>query len=793
MPFGSASTRTHPKFRNLERIWQGGSPVSLSLSSEACVGQHYNSCKLEISEEDAAEFRSLIYNQKALAVFMYVTIGNSSEVVDNTEERLDEGGKTIPSELQKKEKWAWIRDQRGKFLATLPYDFDILSLTTLTRDVFDLTVHVNSTPPDCFLNMTDQCIGNKVAGLLTNLVEFKLGNLCIKANDNSDVHNTVSYLCCARDKDENVKCNIPIKSNKWIAFAIYLLWVLALIFGLFSPLLFRYFPKEFRKGSRSKSRQRSMRQSGSSHTLDSLTIVPTQRLLFEKDDTILDVMRTSTKSVMCARISRCLFIILVAFFPVLQALLYLYLKKEEVGIDQKNVGVGDAYLTLIAPTEQVTVTTLYCFCILLICIAVAIPHSLSDLARRLAGRRDERSFLGFEKPDKLICSLTDRRGFQLLYENMVFHLNAALTLEFWKFVFQVTVYPLKKLCSSSSEFDDSAQEEQAGPPGETQPLIRVAKPPETETETGICTHIINTCFIIIFYPIWVILIQTAFIAYLIPITYVAFRIWRMLFRLEVKCGCCDVVPVIVKLIAFPLLYLLFVIFCCCVEVAYFLLIAILSVNVMFFGSVIGFTVTGLIFYIDFFLPYIVLAVLGLVYIIQGINNYHTQYVSLKNAIFEACEKQDAEVSAEAIRGSFSGQVSPPSPANKDRKVSSSSQMQRSIRTYGLVYVDDDDVLSIPFDLFLVACSKFLPFKRIILAKLLKLVAIAGYLMAIFSFVMSLDEFAAATPLVQSIAILLLGALPLVYSRKFSVSETEQKRMTSHLQDLVKKYQRNSSS
>ena len=125
-------------------------------------------------------------------------------------------------------------------------------------------------------------------------------------------------------------------------------------------------------------------------------------------------------------------------------------------------------------------------------------------------------------------------------------------------------------------------------------------------------------------------------------------------------------------------------------------------------------------------------------------------------------------------GSFSGQVSPPSPANKDRKVSSSSQMQRSIRTYGLVYVDDDDVLSIPFDLFLVACSKFLPFKRIILAKLLKLVAIAGYLMAIFSFVMSLDEFAAATPLVQSIAILLLGALPLVYSRKFSVSETEQK-------------------
>ena len=176
-------------------------------------------------------------------------------------------------------------------------------------------------------------------------------------------------------------------------------------------------------------------------------------------------------------------------------------------------------------------------------------------------------------------------------------------------------------------------------------------------------------------------------------------------------------------------------------------------------------------------------------IIQEIKSCHSRYVHLKNAIFEACEKLDAEIRGEVIRENFSGPAS--ELPSSDRKNSSSSQIHRSLRAC-LVFADEDGIPSIPFELFLCACNEFLPFKKIVLAKLLKLVAVFGYFMAVFSFVMSLDEFKAASSFVQSIAILLLGAIPFLCLRGFAISETEQKRMKCRLQDMVRRYQNNSS-
>lgn len=724
-------------------------------------------CSLVLNKKEAGKLKELIIYENALAVFVFVTVGNSTAPAQN------EGKNKSSVELQIKQKWAWLRNKRGRFLATLPYDFDILSLTTLQRDAFSVDLSINAKPRSCFVNISKNCLNGMIASSFIDSVTGSEGDFCVRTVDiNEDGNDRDGGYRCCEQKNNSFVCDESIENNQWIQIAIRFLWASSFGFGLFAPLLFKYLPKEFKKGPRLRPRATLARRESENPEADASSVdmmaLYTRPLLFALDGGLLDVLRTRTESVFFSRLSRCLFVILLSCLPPLQGFIYAYLKKGEVGISTgKLLGVGDAFITLLEKSSQFVLSAAYCFCILLICIAIAIPRTLSDLARRLAGRRDERSFLGFKKPDEIISS-SDKRGFQLIYENIVFHLNCLLMWQFWKFVFLVVTYPLQKLCGLNvfdEPFDPSFN----------------AESEETESRCDLCSKICKTVWLLLVFPIWAVTITTAFILYIIPVTYVAFRIWKMLFRIEFESQCCQTIPSFVKITSFPILYILFIVFCMCVEASYIMLVVTLTVNLMFLGSVAGFTTMGLLFYIDVYLPYIVLGLWVIAYMLRATNKYYAQFTHLKTLVFEECEKFDEEARTEAsIRESFSGPIS-------ERRSSSLSSLQRSKSANLLVTVDDYGVPSIPLDIFLASSHQIMPFKRIMLAKFLKVMALGCYLVVIFLFVMSLMEYHAVSTIVQGLALFLLGGLPLLALQSRDHSEAEDIRARFYVKDFIKQY------
>ena len=736
------------------------SSADTSIPKENCADSQ-KKCTWTLNPKSAQKLSNLTGEQHALAVFIFLTVANET-IPRYTSETEPQRNVNFP-----REKWAWTKGKRGRFLATLPYDFDILSLRILTRDAYDLSVSINATPPECLANLSLNCIHQEVAKTLLTSVrkDVNPSDVCVSVVEKTSSEDN-QYICFEKFSNGSIAYTTRIQSNEWITQAVYILWILSFVFGFFSPLLFKYLPKEFRKGPKVKTKGLRGRQ-GSELSLAESRPKSSRRLLIAKDDGIVDILRTKTESVLVSRFCRALFVVLLSLLPVLQAALYWYLKSKELKVSRRVLGVGDAFITLVQPDGKYTLIAVYCFCVLLLCIVFAIPKNLSDLARRLSGRKDERTFLGFRKPTELICS-SEKRGFHLLYENMIFHLTCLLSFDFWKFVLHVLTYPWQKVCGISC-FDDPDE-----------PLLEEIPEHEPKKNSNAAT-VLNVVLLIFVFPFWVVTVLSAFLLYIIPLTYVAFRIWKMLFRAQIECTCCDVIPVCCKITAFPLLYIFFIVSCISVEASYFLLAVILTFNIMFLASICGFTILGLLFYIDTYIPYITLGFWILVFVIRGFQNFRAQYVKLKNKIFDECENYDGNLKmAEAnIRESLSG---------GEPSSTTSPPPTRSKSVQFLVFLDELSVPSIPLELFLEVYSQVLPFKRIVLVKCLKFVAICGYLGVVFSFVMALKEFDAASPVIQALAILFLGGLPLIVPKKYpDTEEVEQKRIKVVINEVINEY------
>ena len=730
-------------------------------------------CSFAIDGDECEKFKESVYTEKALAIFITVNVTNSTNNEETAGKVLGESGGNGMENGQVKQKWVWLRDARGKFLVTLPYDFDILSLSTLKKDVPSITMKFTTTPQYCFANMSKTCRRSFIATAIFNCLGDTYGNLCVRPQEHKEYK---EYRCCEKIDNDYV-CDEPIKDNRWIEIAISFLWACSIGFGLFAPLLLKYFPKEFKKRPRIRPVRSLLSRSESVYTDNETLSVDTttsgeRPLMFALDDGMLDLLRTKTESVVFSRLSRCLFVILLSSLPLLQGFIYTHLKKEDVkATTRKFLGVGDAFITLMEPHGLLALSAAYGFCIMLTCIAVAIPRTLSDCARRLSGRRDERTFLGFKKPDEII-GISDKRGFQLMYENMVFHLYCLLKLKFWKFLLLVMIYPLLKLCNINVFDEDLAESDEN------------VEQSDEEENCQLCSKICKVVLTLLLFPFWAVIITTAFFLYIFPVTYVGFRIWIMLFRIEIESPCCQYIPACVRITTFPVLYILFIVFCMCVEASYYMLAVVLTFNIMVLGSIIGFTIIGFLFNIEFYFPYIILSLWVIVYILIGTHKYYTQFTNLKTIVFEECEKFDEETRKEAsIHETFSG--APP-----ERRSPSLSSLPRSKSTSAnfLITVDGYGVPSIPLDIFLASSRKLMPFKRVILAKIFKVIALGSYLVVIFLFVMSLMEFKAVNPIVQGLALLFLGGLPLLTQQSpHHKIEAEEIRARFYVKDFMKQY------
>ena len=359
-----------------------------------------------------------------------------------------------------------------------------------------------------------------------------------------------------------------------------------------------------------------------------------------------------------------------------------------------------------------------------------------------------------------------------MYENMVFHLYCLLKLKFWKFVLLVMIYPLLKLCNIDVFDEDLAESDEN------------VEQSDEEENCQLCSKICKVVLTLLLFPFWAVTIATAFFLYIFPVTYVGFRIWKMLFRIEIESPCCQYIPACVRITTFPVLYILFIVFCMCVEASYYMLAVVLTFNIMVLGSVIGFTIIGFLFNIEFYFPYIVLSLWVIVYILRGTHKYYAQFTNLKTIVFEECEKFDEETRKEAsIRETFSG-----APPERRSPSLSSPPRNKSTSADFLITFDGYGVPSIPLDIFLASSRKLMPFKRIILAKIFKVIALGSYLVVIFLFVMSLMEFKAVNPIVQGLALLFLGGLPLLTQQSpHHKIEAEEIRARFYVRDFMKQY------
>ena len=150
-------------------------------------------CSFAIDGDECEKFKESVYTEKALAIFITVNVTNSTNNEETAGKVLGESGGNGMENGQVKQMWVWLRDVRGKFLATLPYDFDILSLSTLKKDV--LTLKFTTTPQYCFTNMSKTCRRSFIAtAIFNNCLGHTYGNLCVRPQEHEE------YRCCKKKR-----------------------------------------------------------------------------------------------------------------------------------------------------------------------------------------------------------------------------------------------------------------------------------------------------------------------------------------------------------------------------------------------------------------------------------------------------------------------------------------------------------------------------------------------------------------------------------------------------------------
>ena len=166
-------------------------------------------CLFAVNASETAKFRNLIFNENALAVLSLLPLGTPHTWLSKTWKTIKKRKKEyVVKYTSIIQKWAWLRNKRGRFLATLPYDFDILSLTTLKRDAFSVDLSITTTPVNCFANLSQNCLYSSIARTIVEDLTGPLGNICVRTVKGG------GYRCCEHGNNSVFSCDISIENNQ---------------------------------------------------------------------------------------------------------------------------------------------------------------------------------------------------------------------------------------------------------------------------------------------------------------------------------------------------------------------------------------------------------------------------------------------------------------------------------------------------------------------------------------------------------------------------------------------------
>ncbi|XP_071803529.1 uncharacterized protein [Asterias amurensis] len=190
------------------------------------------------------EFKRLV---KEGAIFVYLNLGFVNVDFDDPSAYLDDIGDIIDPQT-----WVWSKGGRGKLLLGAPFDFKIMSLSTLKPGVFSLTVKINASSVCNEPNSTDEETIEEIKRLLQDLTKGEDGTHQAEEGEDDE-----ELMCLEKQLDHSVRDWIFVNPYKlmeetsgfdcWqrdghqirvLPTEFWLIWIrsLRVILALFSPM-----------------------------------------------------------------------------------------------------------------------------------------------------------------------------------------------------------------------------------------------------------------------------------------------------------------------------------------------------------------------------------------------------------------------------------------------------------------------------------------------------------------------------------------------------------------------------
>jgi hypothetical protein len=679
------------------------------------------------------------------------------------------------SEGNENRRFVLVRDLRANFLLALPDDSGILSLSTLQHLVqtSKVVMYPAVNYSNCFekLNHDALCQDMVIVAAFYNAHnEFHVEQgypICFPPlnEKNKTEDRNIVHRCCTWQANSNsgfVNCSEVIYPNTWVAYAILAAQVGSAILFIMTPLLFKYLPTRDTQIVR-RSRAAGPKHLGySTYLATPVDSVTTNRKLLSLVEPLSFVTCGGDEAQACY--SRFCRVTGLLIFPLIFCVFVLvfFVDNNDTEI-RTNVSYYTGLVGFLKQPVEYYVFAIVLFCILLLGVLVLIPGRLSGLGKALSGRKDERTFLGFPKPEQFINHRSGKSGFQFMQSNMVFHLKCCFDLSFWFFILKVIFAPCAWLlfsCCCPNRDSTAENSEDADQDHE---------PPK------ICL-ILGLVFLPIIMALWIPIVLVCFVVYVTPIGYVGFRICRLLYSqdIPVKCDCCERLPFCIRLVLVSFLYCMFLLFCTCVLGSYIFLTLMFGLFFYIASKVFLYTLIGLGFNVQFFIAYTVVAFFVVFYIWRAFSHYFSVYENLRIVLFEECEKYE--------------QQEPMNVHQTSGPTDSTSSLSSQGAGHGLLLLDNNNTPSIPLSLYVAVYRRLRPRGKTFFTVVIKLLLTLVYLSIAFAAIMSLNEAQDTSTYMQAAFLCATFALPLVLFHGSSVyAKRRRKDLEYQVRFIIHRY------
>lgn len=678
------------------------------------------------------------FNLDEIAVLFTVTVNDCNETAHTSHSYL-------------------IRNERAKFLLALPDDSIILSIKILNHGV--KTSNIKMYPQNnkkCFQRLTSLCQDMVITATLYNTPEIlvKQGQpVCFVPGEKKSTVENIEFRCCSWQENLNdgmVNCTDMIYPIEWVRFGIIAILAMSIINVILYPLLLKYLPTRDTRIVR-RSRVNRPKQLGYSNYLTTpVNLSSSTQVLLTLTEPLSFATCGGDEAQPCfSRIGRgVILLVFPLIFCVVVVTFFITNNKAQV---RTNVSYYTGFVTELNPPTAYYAFAIALFCLLLLGMLVVIPGRLSALGRYLSGRKDEKTFLGFPKPDALINNYSGKSGFQFMHSNMVFHLKCCFDLSFWLFILKIIVSPCAWLlmwcCCSTKENATSQSSED-----------------HDDVEPHKTFLVLGFFFLPIILVLWIPFVLFCLVVYITPVGYVAFRIFRLLYKQDIPmgCNCCERLPYCVRYTLITFLSFLFFLFCTLVLASYVFLSVMFGISFYICGKIFLFTSIGLAFNVEYYIPYVVLALFVVFYFWRALSHYFFVYENLRIVVFEECEKYEQ---LELMN------LHQQRPNNSTDSVDSTTPP----KCYGLLLLDDNNTPSIPLALYVGVYRRLRPRAKTFLTIMIKFMIMLVYISIAFVGIMSLNEANDTSPYVQAAFLCALFALPLVLFQGCLSPQSRQRR------------------